>query len=122
VLGDTVLREYMEDEKAGEICGGNGIMCGDKNGLLREAVDDNQDSVICGGRRQFLNEVHRDRIPRAVRDRKLFKSSIRAVALRLGAHAGSTGFTEVLDESAEIRPSVFAADQFQSLVLPEMAC
>ena len=59
----------------------------------------------------MFDEVHRDGVPRSLGDGKLLKGSIWLMALRLGAHAGGTGFAVVLGESPHIGPEIFLSDK-----------
>ena len=43
------------------------------------------------------------------------------MSLRFGPHTSDTGLAEVFDEGADVRPGVISPNEFQGLVLTEMA-
>ena len=100
VFRDAVFGEYMDDEQAGEFSGGDGVVCGDEYGLFSEAVNDYEDGIKTGGGRKFSDEIHGDRVPRALWNWKLFEVPIGFVSLRFATHASDARFTEVLDGGA----------------------
>ena len=43
------------------------------------------------------------------------------MSLRFGPHTSNTGLAEVFDEGVDVRPGVVLPDEFQGLILTEMA-
>ena len=68
-----MLREDVKQEQLSQSGHIYGIMCGDEDYLFREAVHNDQDGGEAGGGWQVFNEVHRNGIPRALRNRELFQ-------------------------------------------------
>lgn len=66
VTRGAVFGEDMDEEKASELFGSNGVDGREKDGLFGEAVDDNQDRIMSGARREVFYEVHRDGVPRSL--------------------------------------------------------
>ena len=121
VRRNSVFREHMEDEELGELRGGDGVVSRDKDRLFRESVNNDEDCCITGGGRELLNEIHGDGIPRLLRDRKLFKTSIWSVTGSFSSVTTSAGLTEILNKVAKSGPGVLSSDQVDSLVLSEVS-
>ena len=68
-----MLREDVKQEQLSQSGRIYGIVHGDEDYLLREAVHDDQDGGEAGGGRQVFNEIHRNGIPRALRNQELFQ-------------------------------------------------
>ena len=68
-----MLREDVKQEQLSQSGHIYGIVRGDEDYLLREAVHDDQDGSKAGGGWQVFDEVHRNGIPRALRNRELFQ-------------------------------------------------
>ena len=96
-------------------------MCGNEDSLLSESVNNHKNSIKSRRGRKLLDEVHRNGIPWAFRDRELFQVTIWLMALGLGLHAGNTRLAKVLDIGVDLGPSVVMSDKFQGLILSEMA-
>lgn len=70
----------------------------------------------------MLNEIHRDRIPGVLQDRKLLQGSIRAMTQSFGSATSSAGLAKLGNIGAKTRPSVLASDEVGGLVLSKMTC
>jgi hypothetical protein len=69
-----------------------------------------------------LNEIHRDRIPGLLWDRKLLQGSIRAMTWSFGLATSSAGLAKLGNIGAKTRPSVLASNEVGGLVLSKMTC
>ena len=74
-------------------------------------IDDNNDHCISRGARKLLNEIHGDRIPRTLGNRKLLEVAIRPMPGCFGMFARNAGLAEFNDERPEIGPIVFVSNQ-----------
>ena len=84
--------------------------------LLREPVHNHEDCGEARTRRKMLNEIHRNGIPRLLRNRKLLESSVRLVPGRLGTLANRTRLAIVLDEVLDTGQHILSRDQLQCLI------
>ena len=122
VRGNSVLGEDMEYEELGQLRGCDCVEGRYEYPLLGESVNDDEDSGETGGFGEFLNKVHRDRIPWFLQDRELLERAVGSVSRSLGPSASGTGFAEVLYERLEIQPDIFMMNKFKHLVLPKVSC
>src|SRR5277367_4524944 len=75
---------------------------------------------MSGRCRKSLDEIHRNGIPRTLRNRKLFQQTIRFVTLRFSTHTSSTRLAILLDHIAESRPHIVAVNKTKCLILTRM--
>ena len=79
VGGDTMFRKDVEEIELGKAFGLEITGGWDKQRHLREAVDDDENGVISSGvefgddRREFDNEIERNRFPRTIWNRQLLQ-------------------------------------------------
>ena len=102
----TMFGEDMHNKELSKTSGSDSGVCRNEDGLLSETVNDYKYRVGTVGKRKSFDEIHRDRVPRTIRDGKLFQCSIRAMTLRFRTHTRSTGFAVFLNKGAETRPSI----------------
>ena len=110
-----MLREDVSDEEVHESPGGQRCRGGDKDRHLGEAVDDDEDGIMAIGDREFLDEIHRDRGPRAFRDRERLEDAIAAVSGGLGAAARVTGAHVFVHKAGHAWPVVVPPEELQRL-------
>ena len=70
----------------------------------------------------LLYEIHRDGVPRLLRNQKLFEESIRSVVHRFCVGASGAQFAVVFDEDRKSRPGILHVDCMKCLGLTEMTC
>src|SRR5277367_815531 len=75
---------------------------------------------MSGRCRKSLNEIHRNGIPRTLRNRKLFQQTIRFVTLGFSTHTSSARLAILLDRITESRPCIVALDKTNCLILTRM--
>ena len=68
---NTVLGKYMNNEEFGQLCGSDGVMCGNEDALLGEAIYYYQDSSKPFRIWEVFNGIHGDGMPWTGRDGKL---------------------------------------------------
>ena len=73
----------MEYKQLGKYLSVDSIDRRDENGLLCEPINYDKDGVETRGRRELLNEVHRNRVPGLLRNQELLKESVGTMSLRL---------------------------------------
>ena len=72
VGGNSVLREYMEEEKLCELRGCNCVVSRNEDALFGQTINDNKYGSETGGRRKLFNKIHRYGVPWFLGDRELF--------------------------------------------------
>ena len=68
---NAVLGKYVDNEKFGQLCGSDGVVCGNEDALLGEVIYYYQDSSKPLRIWEVFNQVHGDGVPRTGRDGKL---------------------------------------------------
>ena len=63
VGGNAMFGKDVKDEQLGQLHRGDGVVGWDKYPLLGEVINNNQDRGEARGTREFLNKVHRNRVP-----------------------------------------------------------
>ena len=66
--GNAVFREDMRHEGICDVYSSDTVGCGDEDGFLREAIDNDKDRGETVGGRELLDEIHANRMPRAIWD------------------------------------------------------
>ena len=78
--------------------------------MFREPVNYDKDRRISRGARKLLNEIHGDRSPRTLGNRKLLEVAVRPLPGCFGTFARNAGLAEFNDEGPEIGPVIFASN------------
>jgi hypothetical protein len=68
---NSMFGKDMDNEKLGQLGGGDSIVSWNKESLLSETVYHYQDSGKTFGVGELLNKIHRDRFPRMEQNREL---------------------------------------------------
>jgi hypothetical protein len=118
---DSVFREDVNKEDPGELGRVDVSVTGDENNLLGSTINDDADAIILAGIWKEFNEVDRNGMPRAERNRKRSEEAIGLVPWGLVALAMSAGSTIIPNKRPHFRPGVFSTDESQSTVLSKMA-
>ena len=69
----------------------------------------------------LMNEIHRYRIPRTLRNQKLFQQTIGFMALRFSTHISSTRLAVLFDGFSESEPSIILKNETSGFVLTGMS-
>ena len=89
--------------------------------LFRQSVNDHKNGGEAFRRRKLLDEVHGYGVPWFLQYGELLQESEQTMSGYLGTGAGCARTDVVLDEGMDTQPGIFLTDEFQSLVLPEVA-
>jgi hypothetical protein len=119
---DSVFTEDMDNEKAGEFGRRDVVRSRNKDALFGKSVNDYKECRVSVRVRKVFDEVDGNGIPGSLGDRELLQKSVGFMTRGFRSFASGTGTAKVLNEGAEIRPNIVAADRFESLVLPEVSC
>ena len=111
VIRNAMLGEHVKDKQFRQLGRSDRIMSRDEHSLFREPVNDDKDRRISRGARKLFYEIHGDRVPRTLRNRKLLEVAVRPMPGCFGTFARNTGLAEFNDEGPEVGPVVFALNQ-----------
>ncbi len=89
---------------------------------LGETIDDDEDGVVAGWRWwQRDNEIHGDRGPGLLGNRKWSEESVGLVTRRFDSGARIASGDVAIDEVSEARPMEVTGDDFKRLVLAKVS-
>jgi len=116
---DSMFGKDMEYEQLCELRGSDGIVCWNEYGLLCKLVYNNENGCVTGRLWKFLNEIHRNGIPKLLGNQKLLQGAIGFVPGSLGSGTSGTWLAKVNDKGSEPRPGVLVTNECDGLVLPQ---
>src|SRR5215472_5716996 len=88
--GNAVLGKYVSYEDASEFRSIDVVASRNEYGLFGEAIDNDKDSGKRSRLGQMLNEIHRYRMPRTLRNRELLQQTVRTMTTCLRSGARNT--------------------------------
>lgn len=111
----------MIKEKPSKIRRSYRFISRNKMSSTSETVANDENRIITMGKWKFNNKIHRDRLPRAFRNRKRLKKSIRFVPQSLYVCTNVTSGNIVMNIGRHSRPSIVAENKCGSSSTSRMA-
>ena len=109
---NAVLREDMGDEGICNVYGSGAISSWNESTLLGEAVNNHQNCCKAVRQRQLLNEVHADRMPWSLRDRKGLQKAVRTMVGWFIPRAEDALRYEILAVGMYCWPGIVSTEEF----------